>query len=224
MAWDVNQIFNFLKWLQNKNQAGSISSTDFFYAWNSEQTAYQEDLLGKWQNRNNGKEGNNTGLIQNETILTKLTPFTIPTTLTVTAGDATKPEDFIYTMALRIDGYKVTHVNHNAIWSLNEDVIDPPSIPANKYYYTEYEDYFRLLPDTVTSVDLDYVATVTDVVWGYTIDGSGRQVYDPSTSVQPKWLQNTIVEVTKRTLKGFAVHFKDGDFAAYGQSNITTGD
>jgi len=72
--WSVNDILNFTKFLTRKNQAGGISAKDLFYAWNSEQTALFEDLKGRWQSRNNGKEGQNTGLVENETILTKLTP------------------------------------------------------------------------------------------------------------------------------------------------------
>ena len=76
MGWSVNDILSLTKFLLRKNQSGSISAKDLFYAWNSEQTSFFQDLSGRWQARNNGKSGINTGLIENETITTKLTPFT----------------------------------------------------------------------------------------------------------------------------------------------------
>lgn len=231
MAWSTNDIFSFLKFLLRKNQAGSISTTDFFYAWNSEQASAHEDLVGKWQNRSNGKTGINIGLIQDETMLTKLAPFTISTTLTISGGFADWPADMIYQLALRIGNSKITHFNKDERWSIADSVIDPPSLADNCFYYTEYASAttgirgkYEFLPSTINEVTLDYVASCTDIVWGSNPDSDGRRVYDPSTSVQPKWNQNTIVEITKRTLKSFGVSFKDQDFTQFGQSNIVTGD
>ena len=60
-------------------------------------------------------------------------------------------------------------------------------------------------------------------VWGFTLDGNKRQVYNAGTSVQPKWNQNTIVTITKRTLKSLGIHFKEQDLQQYGNSVINTG-
>lgn len=224
MAWNVDQIYSCIKFILNKNQAGGISDTDLFYAWNMEQYAYHEDLVGKWQARANGKQGINTGLIQNEVTMTKLLPFTIPITIDIVAGQGIKPSDLIYTLALRINDVKVFQVDHDQIWAVKDDVIDPPSIDDDSYYYTEYLNYYSFLPVSVTSFDLDYVASCTDINWAFTFDGNGRQVYDAANSVQPKWGQNTIVEITKRTLTSFGVHFEDSNFTEFGKSNTTTGD
>lgn len=224
MAWSVDLIFGYLKYQLNKNQSGGISAGDFFYAWNSEQYAYHEDLIGRWQARANGKEGINTGLVQNEATMTKLLPFTIPVTIPIAGGQGIKPTDHIYTLALRINDVKVFQVDHDQIWAVKDDVIDPPSIADDSYYYTEYLNYYSFLPTTVTSFDLDYVASCTDVVWGFTLDADNREIYDPSSSVQPKWNQNTIIEITRRALYSLGVHFSDQDFEQYGKSQIVTGD
>lgn len=224
MAWSVDNIYGLMKFLVRKNQAGGISATDFFYIWNATQSEYQSDLLGRFQRQSNSKEGINTGLIENETIMTKLTPFTQTVTLPVVAGKATKPTDFVYTLAARINNTKVFQVNHDSIWAVLDDVIDPPSISDDSYYYTEYQNYYSLLPDTVTSMDLDYIQTVTDVKWGFTFDGQGREVYDSTTSIQPLWGQNSIIEITQRSLKAVGISFSSQDFEQYGASKIITGD
>jgi len=207
-----------------KNQAGSISSSDFQYHWNDSQNAYMADLLGRFQMHNNGKEGLQTGLIQNETILIKLSPFTNPTTLTITGGQSNKPSDFIYELALRINGEKVYKIAHDQIYWVNQSVIDPPSIAEDSYYYIEYLNYYKFLPSAVTSAELDYIATPVNIVWGFTFDGNGRQVYNPATSVQPQWMDIDCLEITKRMLKTLGVAFKDADLSNFGQSVITTGE
>lgn len=215
--------------LMLKNQAGGIGNEKFERLWSAEQDAYQSDLLGRWQNRNNGKTGLNTGLIEDETILQKLSPFTKPASLTITAGDATKPDDFIYRLAFRINGKDCYKINHNQIAVVNSSVIDPPSIANDKYYFVEYEDYYYILPHTlptvdITSADLDYIQTPPSIKWGFTYDSEDRQVYNAGTSIQPLWLDGDCREITKRVLKSVGVTFKDKDFENFGNSVIQTGD
>lgn len=224
MAWSVNDIYNALLFLTRKNQSAGIRRTDLFYVWNMEQSAYQSDLLGRFQRQANGKEGINTGLIENEVIMTKLTPFTQTITLAVAGGQAIKPTDFVYSLALRINDTKVFQVDHDQIWAVLDDVIDPPSIADDSYYYTEYKNYYSVLPSSVTSLDLDYIQTVTDIVWGFTYDANNNEVYDASTSVQPLWGQNSIVEITQRCLKSLGISFSSQDFEQFGESKILTGD
>lgn len=223
MAWNVNQVYQQLLKQLRKNQAGSVSSTDFFYAWNAEQLAYFQDLLGRFQNRTNGKSGVNTGLIENETIETKLAPFLKPATLTIIAGNSNKPNDFAYESAIRVNGFEVKKINHNQIATINDNLIDPPSIPLNLYYVIEYQSRYTFLPSSVTTAALDYYMFPLDVVWAYTLDGQNRQVYDSANSVQPMWLQTDIVEITSRTFKRLGVGFHDNQFTQYGDSVINTG-
>lgn len=229
MSWSVDYIYNLYKRLAKKNQAGGISANDFFYYWNTEQNMYHQDIVGRWQARANGKQGANTGLIENETILSELAPFTIASDLTITSGNADKPSDFIFRVGLRINGYDAFKINHNQIATVNHSVIDPPSVTNNTFYFIEYEDYYYFLPHTlptvaITTAQLDYIAACNDVKWGFTYDSSGRQVYNSGTSVQPKWNTPTIITITKRALTNLGVAFKDNDFLNFGRTAQATGD
>lgn len=225
MPWSVDNIYAYTKFLTNKNQAGGISATDLFNAWNGEQAMLHQDLVGRWQKQNNTKTGVMSGLVEDEITISALAPFIIPVTgVAIAAGQGVKPVDYIYGVALRINGAKVFSVSHDMIWAVNDDVIDPPSIPDDAYYYTEYLNYFSFLPTTVTAFDLDYVAETTDIVWGYTLDANNRQVYSAGLSTQPKWNKSTTIEITRRTLKSFGLHFDSREFENFGESNIQTGD
>jgi len=223
MPWSVDNIYQYFNFLTNKNQSGGISVTDLFYAWNAEQSQQHQDLVGRWQKQNNTKTGIMSGLVEDEVTISALAPFIIPVTIAITGGVGFKPADYIYGVALRINGAKVFSVSHDTIWAVNDDVIDPPSIPDNSYYYTEYLTYFSFLPPAVTSFQLDYVAETADIVWGFTLGSNNQQIYNPATSVQPKWNKNTVIEITKRALKGLGVHFDSDRFESFGDSNIQTG-
>lgn len=223
MPWSVDNIYSYTRFLTNKNQAGGISATDLFNAWNGEQAMQHQDLVGRWQKQSNTKTGVMSGLIEDEVTISMLSPFIIPVTIPVAGGIGFKPLDYIYGVALRLNKAKVFSVSHDTIWAVEDDVIDPPSIPDDSYYYTEYLNYFSFLPATVTSFQLDYVAETSDIVWGFTLDANNRQVYNPATSVQPKWNKNTVIEITRRTLKSFGLHFDSREFENFGESNIQTG-
>lgn len=224
MPWSVDNIYSYTKFLTNKNQSGGISATDLFNAWNGEQAMFHQDRVGRWQKQNVAKTGIMSGMVEDELTISQLAPFIIPGTIAIAGGMGFKPADYIYGMALRINGAKVFSVTHDTIYAVNDDVIDPPSIPDDRYYYTEYLTYFLFMPSAVTTFNLDYVAETNDIVWGFTLDADGRPVYNPATSIQPKWNKNTVIEITRRTMKSFGLHFDSREFENFGQSNIQTGD
>ena len=229
MTLSVDYIYNFCLDLILKNQAGGLGSERFEKFWNDAQSSYMDDMLGRFQARNNGKTGINTGLIEDETILQKLSPFTKPTDIAIAAAKSDKPEDFVYRLALRINGADVFKINHGQIAKVNQSVIDPPSVTHNKLYFVEYEGYYSFLPTTlptggITTAQLDYISTPTNIVWGFTYDADNRQVYNEGSSVQPLWDSNSCREITKRMLKDIGVSFKDNDFTNFGNSVINTGE
>lgn len=224
MALSVDYNYRWILKLIRKNQAGGLSDIEFNNHWNDAQGSYEDDLLGRFQKNNNSKEGINTGLIENETIMNKLLPFTKPVVgLAVVGGQAVKPSDWIFTLALRINGVKVFQIDKDEIWAVNEDVIDPPSITDDSYYYTEYQNYYSILPSSVSALDLDYIATTTDVVWAFDLV-AGRQVYNSTNSVQPLWDNNSCREISKRVLATLGVSFKDEDFSGFGERVLNVGE
>jgi hypothetical protein len=224
MAWTVDTVFSFVKFLTRKNQTASISPNEFFLSWNSEQRTYMGELLGKFQPRSNSKAGQNTGLIENETILSQLVPFTTNATLTVAVtGNASKPDNLIYRLAIRCGDRNVTMINKGQIYSVINQSIDPPNITAGKYYGTEYDTFYKIWPATAGSIELDYIRDCVDIVWGWTPDGNGVAQYNAGTSTQPEWKNPEIQEITKRTLQLFGVSFGSRDLVEFGQNTKTTG-
>lgn len=225
MALTTDYLYTYALKLMRSNQAGRLSATEFAQNWNDSQAAIFEDLAGRFQAQAVGKTGPNTGLIQDKTILQKLSPFIKAGTITVTAGNGDKPDDFIFELAMRISGFDVIHIDHDQRASVNNSVIDPPNILANKYYVSEYQGYYSFLPSTVTTASIDYISTPPPIKWGFTIDpATGRQVYNAGLSVQPLWDEHTCREITKRMFKTIGISLHDDAFAQFGQSVIQTGE
>lgn len=220
MAWTTNDIFNCYLYLIRKNQSSSVSPQDFFFNWNLESRAYYADLRGRFNKNNNSKTGLDTGLAENQVIITTLSPLIHNVTIPVVAGQVPKPANFSYLMAIRdtASQERVYSFNKDQKFSIVGSVIDPPSDEALSFYYTEYGTYFEVLPADMANVDLDYLSSPVDIVWGYTLDGNNRFVYNPATSVQPEWSQTSIDEITKRSLKSTGVSFQNQDYVQYGQS------
>lgn len=217
MALSVDYLYSFARKLIRKNQSGSLSADDFNKHWNDASNTYLDDLVGRFQPNAIGKTGVNTGLIQNKTILQKLAPFTKTTPLAVNSGSANKPSDFIYMLALRINGVDVIPATHDQKGSINSSVIDPPSASDDKYYFSEILATYSFLPSTFTGfATLDYISNPVDVVWAYTLDGQDRQVYNAGASVQSLWDDHSNREITKRMLTNLGVSLKDPDFAQFG--------
>jgi hypothetical protein len=220
----IDNIYKYLLELLRKNQSGGISSTEFANFWNAEQSSIFDDLIGRFQKLNNSKEGMNTGLIQDETILTKLSPFTKTANLPAVNGVITRPSDFVYRLAIRVGNAKVTIVTHDKWWSIFDDVIDPPSITDGCYYALTYGATYTINPSTIAAADMDYIMAPPDVKWGFILDSQGRQTYDPGpASVQSLWDVNTNREITKRILKSLGVSLSDREYEEFGESIITKG-
>lgn len=224
MALSVDYVYQWTLKLMRKNQAGGLASIEFCSHWNDSQGSYQDDLMGRFQAKNTGKEGQNTGLIENETIMTKLTPFIKPLTIAIASGQYIKPADFVYTLALRINGHKVFKVNQDAIWAMNNDAIDPPDISEDSYYYAEYLNYYKFFPISVTAGELDYISTPIDIFWAFTLDGDNRQVYNSALSISPQWDTNSAREITKRMFDTLGVSYSDEDFSGFGSKVQTIGE
>lgn len=219
----TDNLYKFCRSIMRKNQSGSLSGIEFASMWNASQKKYQQDLLGRFQRANNGKEGMNTGLIQNETIIGKLSPFIILSTISVSGGIGTKPGDLAYRLGVLVNGVKAVKINHNQKSSVLNSVIDPPSVADNKYYYVEYATGYSFLPSSVASAELNYVALPTDIVWGYSFDGQGRQIPDPASSTNPLWADPECYEITERMFKEIGVALSSDSYKQFADSVINTG-
>lgn len=219
----VDKVYSILRFIVRKNQLGSLSPDDFQYAFNTAQRNYYDFLVGRVEQYQYGRPAPRVGLSMTDNVVSRLMPFEKSATPTLTSGLVTKPSDFNKLLAMYTPGnYRVYRIEEDRFAERFQDSIDP--IDEANAFYVEQATNWRVYPTTLTNVTLKYLASPTDVVWAYTLDGSGRPVYTSTGSVQPLWYDNDIDEIVARAAKIIGVSLKEPTLTQFGQGVINTGE
>ena len=220
---DVNQVYSILRFIVRKNQLGSLSPADFQYCFNAAQRNYYDFLVGRVEQYRYGNAVPRVGLSMTDNIVSRLMPFEQSATVTVSSGLANKPAGLNKLLAMYTsNSYRVYRIEENMFAERIQDSIDPIDEP--NAFFVEQNTNWRIYPTTLTTVLVKYLTVPTDVVWNYTLDGSGRPVYNPTGSVDPLWYNNDIDELVARAAKIIGVSFKEPTLSQFGQGVINTGE
>jgi hypothetical protein len=219
----VDQIYSILRFIVRKNQLGSLSPADFQYAFNTAQRNYYDFLVGRVEQYRYGSAVPRVGLSMTDNIVSRLMPFEQSATVTVSSGLANKPSGLNKLLAMyTTNSYRVYRIEENMFAERIQDSIDPIDEP--NAFFVEQNTNWRIYPTTLTSLTVKYLTVPTDVVWNYTLDGSGRPVYNPTGSVDPLWYNNDIDELVARAAKIIGVSFKEPTLSQFGESIIQKGE
>jgi len=219
----VDQVYSILRFIVRKNQLGSLSPADFQYAFNTAQRNYYDFLIGRVEQYRYGSSVPRVGLSMTDNVVSRLMPFSSSSTITVTSGLATKPAGFNKLLAMYTsNSYRVYRIEEDMFAERIQDSIDP--VDEANAFFVEQNTNWRVYPTTLTSVLVKYLAVPTDVIWNYTLDGSGRPVYNSTGSVDPLWYNNDIDELVARAAKIIGVSFKEPTLSQFGQGVINTGE
>jgi len=219
----VDQCYSILKFIVRKNQLGSLSPTDFQFAFNTAQRNYYDLLVGRIEQYQYGRPVPRIGLSMTDNVVSRLMPFESSTSASITNGLVTKPNGFNKLLAMYTpNNYRVYRIEENRFAERIQDSIDP--IDEANAFYVEQSTNWRVYPTTLSTVTLKYLTIPTDVVWNYTTDGSGRAVYNPTGSVDPLWYNNDIDEIVARAAKIIGVSLKEPTLTQFGESVIAKGE
>jgi hypothetical protein len=227
----VDKVYSILKFIVRKNQLGSLSPDDFAYAFNTAQRNYYDFLVGRIEQYQYGRAVSRVGLSMTDNVVSRLMPFQTTSTLTIGSGLtlsgglllAAKPSTFNKMLSFYTsNNFRIYRLEEDSFAERMQDSIDPID-EANAFYVEQNTDW-RIYPSTLTSLTLKYLTVPADVIWNYTLDGSGRPVYNPTGSVQPLWKDNDIDELVGRAAKIIGVSFKEPTLGQFGQGVINTGE
>ena len=181
---DVNEVYNLVKYIVNKNQQGYVSPSQFNEVINQAQKSYASYLLGSIQAYMPGRPVARVELGQNATIRQRLSPI-IVTNAQITLnpqGYAPYPSDYAQMDSVvnnQNQFQRVRFVQQDSIYSYYNSVIDPVS--SNPIYVLE-DTGFRVYPQNLSTVTISYVRVPPDISWGYDLDPNGRPVYNPNST------------------------------------------
>lgn len=220
---DINEVYTLMRVIARKNQLESLSPIEFQACFNTAQRNYYDFLVGRVEQYRYDKPTPRVGLNMTDNVVSRLMPFQKSASPASVAGVVTKPADFNKLLAMYTTTNKrIFRVEEDRFAERLGDSIDP--VNEDNAFYVEQASSWRVYPTTLASVNVKYLSVPTNVVWGYTIDGSGRPVYNAGTSVQPVWKDNDIDEIVARALKILGVSIKENSLINYGQQVITQGE
>ncbi len=220
---DVNEVYTLMRVIARKNQLESLSPVEFQACFNTAQRNYYDFLVGRVEQYRYDKPTPRVGLNMTDNVVSRLAPFQKSATVALTTGAGNKPADFNKLLAMYTPtNQRVFRIEEDRFAERLGDSIDP--VNESNAFYVEQSTSWRVYPTSLASVTVKYLSVPVNVVWGYTIDGSGRPVYNAGTSTQPVWKDNDIDEIVARALKVLGVSIKESTLINYGQQVIAQGE
>lgn len=154
-----------------------------------------------------------------------LLPFkTDPITITVDgSGKYTKPADVLHIDSVRAPFVtiqsEVTRFSDDRLANKLSSEYDAPN--AQYPIYVDYNTYLQFYPINLGTATLVYLQKLENSKWAYTLVG-GRPVYDEANSVQPKWRDTDIDEISYIVLSDLGINMRDGQVQQFAETKIKT--
>lgn len=213
-------MLQYVRFLVRENQNARFSPKEFSRAYSLSQNQVFDKYLGRIT------IAPHIALGQNERIAERLKPFKVTdATVSVSSQIATYPAGFqaITNMANPATGLNIQYIDDSKLRARLKSVIDPIA-EANPAVFTNTATGWKIWPATITSVQVSYYKLPAAVVWNFTVDGNGRQVYNPSGSVHPLWDDVSNKEIIGRTVRELGISLKDQAMVQIGEQIILQGE
>ncbi len=218
----IDQAFQTARLIYNKSAGGgNLSPAQFNLAAHVYQISILNDLLGNEQQYQPGMPVPKTGFSINQKNREELRPITKAfQTLTVTAGLAAYPSDYIYydTMTT-VAGLLIPEATPDEVAILNQSQIKPPSAQYPKF--SLFEDGIRIYPNSLPQIKLSYVRQPVTPVWNYTLVNN-EPVYAATGGIigdgnSHNWELSELVHlrILMRVLQAFGLNLSLADVTQY---------
>lgn len=207
------------------NSQGFLTREDFYLIINSAQSQYLEHLVGEYEKYQLRRPIPVVAVGQSQRLRESIAPLIYNVVLSpnTTTGIAAFPSDYESTDSMRTiyNFYRIRFVQQDSLFSNKNSVIDPPNTD-NPIYLIQHEG-FQFYPENIASARLGYLRTPPSIVWGYSVDSNGREVYNPATSQQPVWNDLDIFQIIVRALSLVGVNLQIGAVMNYANEIKTQG-
>ena len=138
-------------------------------------------------------------------------------------GKYTKPNNFLKVDSLRhaYDGseVEVERVSDDTLANHLDSEYAPPT--EEFPIYTEYKSYIQFHPKDIGDAIAVFLEDLVPGKWGYTLVG-GRPVYNPATSVQPRFNDDDIDEICYMAMSDAGIIMRDTQVQQFAERKIQT--
>lgn len=214
---NVNQVYEIIQYIINKNQDGYMSPDEFNLIINQAQTSFVTYLLGELQQYQYGRPQSRISFGQNEIVRGKITPLiNSPLLLTINAqGLSPYPVDYLAPDAMydnSIYRNRIRFASQDKLHSYLASTIDP--IESNPVYLIE-STYLRFYPQNLGYARFSYIKEPPQMFWNSTDSIYGQPVYNPVGSVDPVFYDTEMLEIITRALKIAGVNLQTQQVIQY---------
>jgi len=220
---DINTAYEFVKDLANKDQKGYLPSIKFNrYA----ERAQMEVFMIRYGNPHEYQPGRpipRMAFSTTQKMSDDLRPFLNRSRLNISRyGQCVLPKDYVHPTSIR---YKLTSsrgTKEVPIKILSEDKLSyrlASAIVAPSKEYpvcTFYDSFVQFYPENLNTVSFTYLRRPNKPEWAYTIL-NGREVYDPSNSVDWEFPDDVHNELVMRVLSYLGIRIREAELTQYAE-------
>lgn len=208
----IDQVYELLKFRATKaGFNGTISPNEFNLVWPRAERRHFNNLYKQYE--------------ATQEVGESLLPFkTDPINITVDSqGKYIKPINILHIDSVRVpfqgSQRQVIRITDDRLGNKLSSQYDAPN--AEFPIYVDYSGYLQFYPTNIGSAILVYLAKLEDSKWAYTLV-NGRPVYDEANSIQPKWSDDDIDEISYMALSDISINMRDQLVEQFAERKIQT--
>ncbi len=224
---DINKVYDFLKYLADKDQSGNITPKEFNL---SIDRAFSEWTMKRYNNLKDNTQ-NKTGWQKNQKVTDDLKFLLVRNDVSTIGSDGklALPTDYLHLSSL-VYNYKfeengetvvvpsqVDIVNDNEISSFLGSSIYAKRIKAKKYVIAAfYKDHIQIYPKNIGVVDFTYLRQPVSPYWAFTVV-NGRPVYDAANSVDLEAPDEVVNEIIMMCASYLGINLREPQLIQYAE-------
>lgn len=225
---DINKVYDFLKYLADKDQSGNITPKEFN---SSLERAFSEWVMKRYNNINDDSQ-NKQGWQKNQKITDDLKFLLVRNEVSSIGSDGKLafPEDYLHISSL-VYNFKyqengdtvvvpndVDIVDDNEIASFLGSSIYAKRIKAKKYVIAAfYSDHLQIYPKNIGVVDFTYLRKPITPFWAFTLV-NGRPVYDSVNSVDLEAPDEVVNEIVMMCASYLGINLREPQLVQYAET------
>jgi hypothetical protein len=205
----IDELFQFLNYLSNKNQSGNIKPAQFNISAERCQIEYYNKQYREFQKTREVTDAISIWLVD-----AIINPDA--------SGQVLYPPDYKHVAGIRhirfVNGIatpvSVEEVATNDLGTILMSQVTPPTLKYPKVAY--YNTYLQFYPKNVGAIQFDYLRGPIVPVWGYNIVNN-RPVYNPATSVDFEAVDGSLNEITMMMLSQLGIYLSSQQVIQYAE-------
>lgn len=213
-----DEAFRFIKFICRTSQSGVITPAQYGLAVSSAQNSFYDFLIGEIERYPMGKPVPPVAVGMSKKIARFLSPLKVPKEeIAVASGIAPYPATMDFAISMEdASGGNISIVDDTKKSARIKSKLDPPS--TSQPFCVLSKTGFEVYPTTLDKVYLNYYFRPPNSVWGYDIDGNGREVYNAGTSVHPVFDDVAMQKVLARAIRLLGFSFTEEEWIQYGMA------